>query len=288
MRQDRAEVPQYMGEPGREWGLRVSGKAEVVGDRIAEDEAEPVAIRRDEGHTAIAPFVDRRVAQVLAREADSAGDRAPQTDERLDQLVLTVARHARDPHDLAGPDREVDPPYGLLPAVVVHAQPRNVEDHLAGMRPSAVDAEAHGPSDHELGELVLVAVRGSAASDDASASDHCDLVGDLEDLVELVADEDHARAFRAQFPEHAEDLARLLRGQDGRRLIEDKDPSVAVDRLQDLHALLLADGQLVDAAGGVDVKAQVLREPPDPLRRLAEVEDLSRANDLLSKHHVLV
>src|SRR5207245_5632326 len=182
-------------------------------------------------------LVDGRVAQVPGREPDGAGDRAAQTDERFDELVLAVARHAGDPHDLAGPDREVDTPYDLLPAVVVDAQSRDVEDDLAGMRPSAIDAEAHGPSDHELGELVLRAARWRAATDDPPAPDHRDAVGDLEDLVQRVADEDHGRAFRAELPEHAEDLARLLWGQDGRRLVEDEDPGAPVDGLQDLHAL---------------------------------------------------
>src|SRR5207249_8821680 len=177
--------------------------------------------------------------------------------------------------------------HGLVPAVVVHAQRRDLEDHVAGVRPAAIDAEADGSTDHELRELALGAVRRSAAAGDPSAPDHGDAIRDLEDLVELVADEDDARALRAKLPEHAEDLARLLRREDGGRLVEDEDPRVAVDRLEDLNALLLADGELIDAGRGLDIEPQLLREQPDPLRRLGEVEDLADANDLLSENDVL-
>src|SRR5207245_2075825 len=119
------------------------------------------------------------------------------------------------------------------------------------------------------------------------APDHGDAIRDLEDLVELVADEDDARALRAKLPEHAEDLARLLRREDGGWLVEDEDPRVAVDRLKDLNALLLADGELIDAGRGLDIEPQLLREQQDPLRRLGEVEDLADANDLLSENDVL-
>ena len=41
--------------------------------------------------------------------------------------------------------------------------------------------------------------------------------------------------------EHAEEVARLLGGEHGGRLVEDEDPRAAVQRAQDLHALLHAD-----------------------------------------------
>ena len=47
--------------------------------------------------------------------------------------------------------------------------------------------------------------------------------------------------------EDLEELARLLRRQDGGRLVEDEDVGVAVERLQDLDALLLADRDVLDA-----------------------------------------
>ena len=53
-------------------------------------------------------------------------------------------------------------------------------------------------------------------------------------------------AFRLR--EDLEELERLLRRQHRRRLVEDQDVGLAVERLQDLDALLLADGDVVDRA----------------------------------------
>ena len=46
--------------------------------------------------------------------------------------------------------------------------------------------------------------------------------------------------------EVAEQVLRLARGEDGRRLVEDQDLDPAVQRLQDLDALLLADREVLD------------------------------------------
>ena len=44
----------------------------------------------------------------------------------------------------------------------------------------------------------------------------------------------------------------LLRREHGGRLVEDQDPRLAVERLQDLDPLLLADRELPDARARVD------------------------------------
>ena len=102
-----------------------------------------------------------------------------------------------------------------------------------------------------------------------------------------MADENHARAFGAQSPEHFEDLVRLLRRQHGGRFVENEDPRVPVDRLQDLDALLLTNRQLIDAARRIDVESKLSGQQVDPLRGLPEVQKLAPANDLVPEHHVL-
>ena len=58
------------------------------------------------------------------------------------------------------------------------------------------------------------------------------------------------------------ELVDLLRGQDGRRLVEDQDLVVAVEHLEDLGALLHADGDVLDERVGVDVQAVFLATAP--------------------------
>ena len=66
----------------------------------------------------------------------------------------------------------------------------DAERRVAGMALAAVHRELDLASDHQLGEVVLVRLRRDATADDLPAPDDGDLVRDLEDLVELVADED--------------------------------------------------------------------------------------------------
>src|SRR5713226_5825553 len=155
------------------------------------------------------------------------------------------------------------------------------------MRAAAVGAQVDRATDHEQGELVLVRLGGFAAAHHLPTADDGDPVRYLEDLVELVADENHARAFGAQSPEHLEDLVRLLRRQHGGRFVENEDPRVPVDRLQDLDALLLTNRQLIDAARGIDVESKLSGQQLDPLCGLPEVQKLAPANDLVPEHHVL-
>ena len=61
-----------------------------------------------------------------------------------------------------------------------------------------------------------------------------------------------ARDERAQ---HGEELVDLLRRQHRGRLVEDQDARVAVERLEDLDALLLADADLLDDRVGIDGQA---------------------------------
>jgi hypothetical protein len=110
--------------------------------------------------------------------------------------------------------------------------------------------QEHVAAHHQLGQHAL---RRPAALDGrhlAPAAEHGDAVGDLEHLVELVRDDDDRRAARLQRLEDLEQVACLLGRQDRRRLVQDQHARVAVERLQDLGALLHADADVLDARVG--------------------------------------
>ena len=113
----------------------------------------------------------------------------------------------------------------------------------AGMGFAAVDDQLDVAADHQRREVVLVGLGRDPRPDDLAAPDDRDPVGDLEDLVQLVADEDDRVALVGEALQDVEDLLRLLRRQDRRRLVEDEDPGLAVERLEDLDPLLPADRQ---------------------------------------------
>ena len=80
-------------------------------------------------------------------------------------------------------------------------------------------------------------------------------VGKRLDLVHLVCDDDDGLARVAHVAQHGEELVRLLRGQHGGRLVKNEDVRPAVERLDDLHGLLLRHGHVVYLLPGIDLEA---------------------------------
>ena len=103
----------------------------------------------------------------------------------------------------------------------------------------------------------------------------------------LWRDEDDRLPLRLQLGDDREQLLRLLRGQDGRRLVEHEDLRPAVEGLQDLDALLRSDGDVLDATAGVDREAVAVGEVADTFPRLPEVEHHPRVRGLFGENDVL-
>ena len=152
---------------------------------------------------------------------------------------------------------------------------------------AAIDRQGHLATDHQLGEVLLVGLGRDPLADDLAASDDRDPIGDLEDLVELVADEDDAVALGREAAQDLEDLLGLLGRQDRGRLVEDEDLGVAVERLEDLDALLPADRQGADLDVGVDLEAEPSSELHDPAIGLVPVEEDRVGHRLFAEDDVL-
>ena len=73
-----------------------------------------------------------------------------------------------------------------------------------------------------------------------------DPVGQVEDVVDVVADEEDADALVLELADEVADLGRLGRPEGRRRLVHDQDPGVEVDGPGDGHRLALAAGERLD------------------------------------------
>ena len=155
------------------------------------------------------------------------------------------------------------------------------------MRDSSVHGELDFPADHQLGQVVLVRLGRPPLADDAAASDHRDPVRDLEHLVQLVADEDDAVPLRGQAPQDGEDLLGLLWREDGGRLVEHEDARIPVEGLEDLDALLPADGERADLRFRVDLEPEPPAELHDPPVGLLAVEEDPVGHRLLAEEDVV-
>src|SRR5439155_26762548 len=85
---------------------------------------------------------------------------------------------------------------------------------------------------------------------------------------------------------HAPQLVHFRWRQHGRRLVENQNAGAAVQRLEDLDALRLADGELRDALLDGYSQSAPLGQRADLALRARAVE-MNAARDLGAEHHVL-
>ena len=120
------------------------------------------------------------------------------------------------------------------------------------------------------------------------AAQHRHAVGDGRHLVQLVRDEDHRSPLVGHRPQRHEERLRLLRRQHRGRLVENQDPRLAVERLQDLDALLLAERELPDPRARVDGDPVALAELGDAALDVPWVdEELLPLAAVVAEDHVL-
>ena len=132
----------------------------------------------------------------------------------------------------------------------------------------------------------LVAV-GRRLADDLAEPDDGDAVGDLAHLAQLVGDEDDGGAGLLELAHDRHELVGLLRGEHGGRLVEDEHLRVARQRLDDLDALLHADGQVFDEGVRVDVEAEPRGDLAHLRARRVQVEAAAERGLLVAEHDVL-
>ena len=99
-------------------------------------------------------------------------------------------------------------------------RPSTPSNGSAGLASALVDAEQDVAADHQPGEALLRGALGRQRLDELAPAQHRDAVGDLCDLVQLVADEDDGLPLRGEAAHDLEQLPRLLRGEHCRRLVE--------------------------------------------------------------------
>ena len=212
-------------------------------------------------------------------------------------LPSTPARPSTSPRWMVERDVVDDGP----PVGVAHgrgARPAgpasDVTGRLAGLRRRQLAA------DHELGELAGGRRPRVDGRDGGAAADDRDVVGDRQHLVELVRDEQHREALGLELAQVVEQLVDLLRHEHRGGLVEDEDPGAAVEHLEDLDALALADAEVGDQPVGLDAEAVRRGElgdapPGGPAvehhaarARLAAEHDVLEHREVVGEHEVLV
>ena len=188
------------------------------------------------------------------------------------QLALPVALHPGQAVDLPGAHLKAQVLQHQVAARRALAQAPHFQDHLTGGGRRLVHVQEHGLAHHQLGDQRLGSLRAQQGLHHLAPADHGDAVGDVQHLVQLVADEDQALALVAHHAEGLEQLHDLLRGEHRGGLVEHQDLRAAVQDLQDLHALLQAHGQVLHPRGQVHRQAVAVHDLGDLPRRLLQAQ----------------
>ena len=171
--------------------------------------------------------------------------------------------------------------------MALHAHVLDIQDHLAGGDLRLVHVEVHVAAHHHGGELLHGHVLGLHGADVLALSQHAAPVGHGHDLGQLVADEQDALALGGQVLHDLHQLVDLLGRQHGGGLVEDQDLVVAVEHLEDLGALLHADGDVRDLRVRVHLQAIALGELDHALAGLRLLQKAHLAGRLHAQDDVV-
>lgn len=185
--------------------------------------------------------------------AHGAGGMRVAAEQRLDELAAACADQAVQPDDLAAP--YVD---------------RDALEALAGeaVRRNQLRADRHGilvidlldrAGDHTADQPGLIGLGHQLGADQRAVTEDRDTVGQLEHLLQTVADIHQRHALRLQPADQRKELRRFLPGQVGGRLIKDQEARAAQRRAGCGDELLLADGQRGQHHIGRNGEAEVVQ-----------------------------
>ena len=171
-------------------------------------------------------------------EGHLSGGRPAESDEGLDELVLAVSCDSGDAEDLTRPHLEVDATNHLRPTVVRDVQAAHLQGHVRRMRLATVDGQLNLATDHQLGQVVLVGLRGMRWPTTRPRRMTVIRSAISSTSYSLWLMKTMLRPLGGETAQKDEDLLGLLGRQHRRRLVEDEDARLAIERLEDLHPLL--------------------------------------------------
>ena len=137
------------------------------------------------------------------------------------------------------------------------------QDGLARLAGGLVDGKLHVAADHHAGQFLFGGVGNIHGTDAAALLQDGAAVGNRHDLIQLVGDEQDALALGLEAAHDLHQLVDLLRSQNRRRLVKNKDLVVAVEHFEDFDTLLHTDGDVADQRIRVDFQAVLLAELHD-------------------------
>ena len=174
--------------------------------------------------------------------------------DAVGEIVLSVALNAGDSEDFTFSDGEGDMVKHNLSFIGELLKIFHLEDRLSGLRIRFLNLQNDISSNHQAGKLAFIKLRDGVGAIAVAVTQDRDVVAQLHDFLQLMGYEDDGMPALFQKLQLLEQLLRLLRSQDRRRLIENQDLRASCKRLENLNLLHQADGELADRCGGIKAK----------------------------------
>jgi hypothetical protein len=159
--------------------------------------------------------------------------------------------------------------------VVAHVQPIDAQDGPASLDRNAIRAKVHVATYHQAGQLLLGGLLRSNGAYHAAIAHYGDAIGKLQDLLKLVGHNHDRAALVTQSTQNGEELVLLVRGEDGGGFVEDQQPGVAIEQLENLNPLLHSDGQVLHLSVRINRQMMLVAQAAQPPCSLAQVEHRS-------------
>ncbi len=282
------QAPLTAGRPG------LVAEDAVLPERRVEQQPVPVPVLGDVADLLAPPLGGPR-RDVRVGQLDVALGGVAHAHDDLGELGLPVALDPGDAEHLATVDLQRDVGEQLAAGRVGQRDVDELEHLLVGDRGLLGVRRGQLGADHQLRELAGGDVGRAYGGDGGAAAYDGDVVGHGEDLVELVGDEDEGVPLLLQLAEVREERVHLLRHEHGRGLVEDDHLRAAVEHLQDLHPLPLADPESLDELVRVEVEAVGARDlldlgarlVADAVQLLGAERDVLEHGQVVGQHEVL-
>ena len=185
----------------------------------------------------------RKALQRDALAEDGAAGDGLKAGDGLAEFLLAAAGNARHAEDLAGGDGKVDVVQRLDAVFIDDGEVVYVQHRRVAQGVGAMDGEVHRRATMRSVQFAGGGLLRVHRADAVALAEDGDAVGDVQHLVELVGDDDDGAASSRILRRMATRAVDLLRGKHGGGLVQHQRARAAVKHLEDLHGLLLADGE---------------------------------------------
>ena len=234
---------------------------DVLADRELRNDRLALPIRRHDRQTKLLGVLDLVPLARALRQPDPAADAvARAAGEHVRKLERACARESGDAEDLAFVNVEVDAPE---PAALDVARLEH-DRRVGALRHRRPVVRVHVGADHQVGQPARVGLFDRDGGHQASAPEHRDAIGEMEDLVHPVRHVEHRGPGLLDLFDDGEQTGDFLRREHRGGLVQNEHATAAfptLERRRDRDHCALDRRRLSERAMNVEIDGEARQDP---------------------------